>query len=294
MRILLLDAHIHPKNKFGFHLMCDAIGATLVVSDRVESLFEDWDIVYIPSHFIQSEYMPNTKKIIYGPHAFLFPTEMFQTYPFDSRCVYLQPSDWSKKFLEEVGGINMPIISSPFAVDVEKFKPEHSNKYFECVLYFKHRKSEELEYVETVLKEKNISYRLFHYCNKYKEEDYIQALNECHFAIWLDATESQGFALEECLSMNVPILVWNAKSMFQEVDSFGKQTYEEYLGRYKLEGTTIPYWDERCGIVFHEKEEFEINLQKMLDSYANFHPREFVLEELSPKVCMERLLSKLQ
>ena len=41
------------------------------------------------------------------------------------------------------------------------------------------------------------------------------------------------------------------------------------------------------------KEEFESNLQKMLDSYTNFHPREFVLENLSPKVCMKRLLEQI-
>ena len=293
MKILLIYSSFHHKNLEGLKLMCNSVNAQLCISDRIEYLIEDWDIIYVPTDFIEPEFMPNAKHILYGPHAFLFPKSPWNEYIFDSRCKYLLPSDWTKHYINETGGINLPIITLPFAVNVEKFKPIISNKYLHCIIYFKHRKSEELEFIESILKGNSISYRLFDYDKKYKEEDYIQALNECHFAIWLSSTESQGFALEECLSMNIPILVWNATSMFHEINSFGKQSYEEYLGKYKLEGTTIPYWDERCGIVFHEKEEFLPNLQKMIDSYTSFHPRTFVLEQLSPKICMERLLLKL-
>ena len=293
MKILFFDCWIHPKNLHGFKLMCDSIKAELVISNDIDNISKDWDIVYIPSTFFEPEYFVNTKHIIYGPHAFLFPQQIWQIYSFDSRCKYLLPSQWTKEFLNETGGINLPIITNPFAVDVEYFKPKDVSKKYECILYTKHRKPEHIEYVELLLKEKKIKYCKFDYLEKYKEEDYIQAINESNFMIMVASTESQGFALEECLSMNVPILVWNATSLFDEINSFGKQTYNEYLGKYKLKGTTIPYWDERCGISFTEKKDFETSLEKMRISYTQFHPRDYVLENLSPSVCMQKLLQNL-
>jgi len=293
MRILLIDSWIHEKNRIALELMCKSIGTELVISNNIETVFQPWDIVFSPSLFFENEYLLSVKQIIYGPHCFLFPVPPWQTYSFSSNAKYLLPSQWAKEFVDEIGGINLPTIINPFAVDVEKFKPSVSKNYYTCLLYVKHRKPEDVAYVESVLQLKGISYRKFDYLKKYKEEDYIKALNECHFGIWVTSTESQGFALQECLSMNVPILVWNATSLFDEINSFGEQTYRDKLGKYKLKGTTIPYWDERCGISFTEKDDFENNLDLMMSSYTQFHPRDYVIENLSPKVCMEKLLQNL-
>ena len=61
------------------------------------------------------------------------------------------------------------------------------------------------------------------YINKYNETDYINYLKECKYGIWVDAHESQGFALEEALSLDVPLLVWNIKSLNQEYDALLKR-----------------------------------------------------------------------
>jgi hypothetical protein len=295
MNILLFDSWIHEKNKNALKLMCDSIDKKCIVSNKIDDFFNSSEIVFIPSEAIDPHYFPNAKHIIYGPHCFLFPTPPFlkNTYEFPSNCKYIVPSEWTKTIMEDTGGLSLPIIVSPFAVDVEKFKPIITNKYFECLLYFKHRKAEDIEFIENILQEKNITYKKFIY-GKYKEEDYIKALNECHYGIWVTSTESQGFALQECLSMNVPILVWNATSLFDEYTLEGVQVYKDRIGQFELKGTTIPYWDERCGISFIKKEEFVPCLEIMRSSYTKFHPRDFVLENLSPKVCMERLLDLLK
>lgn len=294
MRILLFNCSIHFKNLHGFKLMCESINAELVISDNINNITDYWDIVFIPSLFINPEYFKNTKHILYGPHAFLFPHGNWKNYNFDNRSKYIQPSEWAKNFVNELGGINLPIIISPFAVDTEKFKPQNNIKDLDCIFYSKNRSKEDEDYIESILISKNLSYEKFSYKTKYEEEDYIKGIDRCKFAIFLDSTESQGFAIEECLSKNVPVLVFGATSMFDEIDSFGKQVYQEYLGRYKLEGTTVPYWDERCGIVFTKKEEYVENLEKIMATYESFSPREYILENLSPKVCMERLLNNLK
>jgi hypothetical protein len=295
MKILLFDSWIHEKNKIGLKLMCDSMDIKIIVSNKFEDFIDPSDIVFVPSDSIDPNYLPNAKNIVYGPHCFLFPTPPWlkNTHTFPDKCKYILPSKWTEDFVEETGGVSLPIIINPFAVDVEKFKPTISNKYLDCLVYFKHRRQEDIEYVENILQAKNVTYRKFIY-GKYKEEDYIKTLNECKYAVWVTSTESQGFALQECLSMNVPIVVWNATSLFDEYTLEGKHVYKDRIGQYELKGTTIPYWDERCGISFIKKEDFETSLEVMRGSYTKFHPRDFVLENLSPKVCMERLLKNLK
>ena len=48
---------------------------------------------------------------------------------------------------------------------------------------------------------------------------FFNYLQNSKYGIWLDAHESQGFALQEALSCNVPLLVWNISSMNQEYNS---------------------------------------------------------------------------
>ena len=41
----------------------------------------------------------------------------------------------------------------------------------------------------------------------------MAALKQARFCIWIGRHESQGFAFQECLASNVPILVWDVQSM---------------------------------------------------------------------------------
>jgi hypothetical protein len=64
---------------------------------------------------------------------------------------------------------------------------------------------------------------------------------------------------------------------------------QEYGSNYSnINATTIPYWDERCGEFFKEKEKFEEVYYKFINKLDTYKPREFILENLSPKKCGER------
>ena len=152
------------------------------------------------------------------------------------------------------------------------------------LLYFKHRSTTELYNIEKFLKEKSIDYTIFSYDQKYNENDYISYLQETKFGIWLDAHESQGFALQEALSINVPLLVWNVTSMNQE---FG-QNYNN------IPSTTIPYWDERCGEYFYNLEDLEKTYNLFLSKLESYKPREFILENLSFEVCEDKLIKTIE
>jgi glycosyltransferase involved in cell wall biosynthesis len=295
MKCLLIDSWIHKKNKHGFKLMCDSVGATLLISTQLnsESANDEWDIILSPSEYINPAYFPNAKKIIFGPHAFIhLKAPWTESQCFDSRCVYNLLSNWVVEFVKEQGNLGIETCTLPFAVDVERFKRDEPLEYkYDCFIYEKHRDIKIFQEVTNYVKSLGLKYKVFNTHKKYDEEEYLEVLKNVRFGIWLDSHESQGFALQEALSCNVPLVVLDAKSVFDERNEKGEVAYAAEQGKYKWLATTCPYWHECCGFKDQSLDVLKTNIVRMTKEYSRFKPREFVLEFLSPKVCMNRFLN---
>ena len=138
-----------------------------------------------------------------------------------------------------------------------------------------------------MLKNKGITYIIFNYGN-YTENDYLSSLKKCKFMISLDAHESQGFALQEAMSCNVPLLVLDAKSMHEETNN-SNFTYS-YLHNKKLLATSVPYWSEECGIKITDINKMSESIDNMMLNYKKYEPRNYIINTLSDKVCMQKIL----
>jgi hypothetical protein len=290
MKILYVDTYVHHKNKIGFLLMCKSKGIECVLSRERHEFLKEWDLVFIPSEYVPPSFFPYAKCIMYGPQNFVFangPWYKGHSF-FPPNCFYNLLSDWVIDVQDEMGGMALPAKALPFAVDVETFKPLNLPKEYDCFVYFKQRHSSELSYVVEELNRRKLTYKLITY-GSYKEEEYIDTLHKSKFGIWIGRHESQGFGLEEALSCNVPLLVWDCTSMFQEYNN-DTMIYKEHLGSKKLLATAKPYWDSTCGLSFTEKQDFSALLTKMMETYSTYQPREYVLKTLSPDACMNRLL----
>lgn len=294
MKFLYVDTHVHHKNKIGFILMCNARKIEYTLSKSPDDFQKEWDLVFIPSEFIHPGQFPHAKKIMYGPHNFVFVNGVWSKNSgrFPPNCFYNLLSDWVIDAQNEFGGLSLSTKSIPFAVDTETFKPVDSHKAYDCFIYFKSRHTDELKHVINMLNEKKITYKLIVYGN-YKEVDYIQTLHSSKFGIWIGRHESQGFALEEALSCNIPLLVFDCTSMFQEFNEKNEICYRNEMGKYLLKATAIPYWSDACGIKFTELSQFEMNLDRMVKEYTSFQPRAFVEATLSPEACADRLITAL-
>jgi hypothetical protein len=248
-------------------------------------------LVWIPQGVYHSLQLPNVKHILYGPHNFVFPQTpwTYRIEPVFERSIYTCLSSHVQKIWEQFPQIVMPIKPLPFPVDVEKFKPESLEKIYDCFVYFKSRSKQNLQYIENILLSLNYNYKVLSYGN-YKEEEYIDVLNKSKFGVWLGAHESQGFALQECLSMNVPLIVCNVKSLNDEINGEGNHSYMEYKDSYDLSATSCPYFDERCGTVLYDLNELPNSLENMKNNYTSYQSRNYILENLSPKVCYERII----
>jgi hypothetical protein len=171
----------------------------------------------------------------------------------------------------------IPIKSFPFPVEIDLFKPDEDEIKENVFVMFKHRKPEELRFIENFLNNKKISYKTFRY-GSYKQDDYIKHLKTCKYGIWIGRHESQGFALQESLSCNVPLLVWNVTNMRQQ---------HGWNGCPDVYGITIPYWSKTCGEYFYKEHEFEKKYNIFLQNLNNYKPREFIKNKVSVKQCAE-------
>jgi hypothetical protein len=257
------------------------------------------DVLWIPFSYVPPMAFPNAKRIIYGPHNFVFPFGGWTRLDLrgDSRVSYNCLSEWNRgvvrKSLEGTAA-NYPLCTLPFPVDTEDFRPKTIEKSLDCFVYFKKRRPEHLEAVLDTLKRlsidlgRGLSYVVLKY-GSYKEEDYKDVLAAARYGIWVGCHEPQGFALEEALSCNVPLVVWDAAKMGDEWnESVSRPEYGEEEGAHVA--TSIPYWSGECGLVVKEADELMTALRAMNVLYTSYCPRDFVLRTLSPRACAARWL----
>ena len=278
MKILILNNWFHGKNKIGLEKMLNYLGYEYEYGDNKK--IKDYEVIYSPSQPIDVSKYPD-KKFIFGPHFSVFPDNKLKKISNKNNSVYIQPSIWAaKQWIIKGADEYLPIKVLPFAVDIEKFKPIKEERE-KIMLYYKTRDSKELDLLENFLKSKQIIYKIFSYKKRYQEEDYLRYLQECKYGIILGRHESQGFAIEEALSCNVPLLVWNAICMSQETIS----------GYSKAESTTIPYWDSKCGEYFTKYDELEDKFNIFLEKVdkKEYNPRDFIINNLTEKHCGEVL-----
>ena len=256
MDITLIDGFIHNKNK----LALDKLNLT--------NNFNKSKYIYSPSKYIDISKYPN-KKFIFGPHFSTFPTTKFNN--IHNNAIYIQPSEWvTNLWKDEFKYDCIPVITYAFGVDTDKFTINEDNEKTEVFVYYKMRNPQLLEQLRTYLHMRNINYTFIQY-GSYNEEDYLNLLQKSKYGIWLGCHESQGFALEEALSCNVPLYVLDVKGMSDEYNC------PPQYKNIKTVPTSAPYWDDRCGIKSYTMDRFNEFLSK-LDKYKS---RDYILENLT-------------
>jgi hypothetical protein len=293
---LLFHSPGHPKNTHAIQQMCSSVGwdCEFTTSDtRLRTA--DYDIVIMNTKYISPEEFPPHVKIIYGPQYFIKDVRgmhgSLRTELLGKAC-YNCLSAWNIDAQKEMTGeIAIPLTTFPYSVDVSRFAPDNTiPKTLDCLLYFKHRDKALLTATHTYLQSKGYSIAVYIY-GSYREDQYLADLRRTKFMVVIDAHESQGFALEEAMSCNVPLFVIDATSMYDELNGSGIPNWSHMRPKH-LYATSVPYWSDKCGLRITTLAE----LPTAFEDFSNkleaevFQPRDYVLETLSPIVCMRRIL----
>jgi SAM-dependent methyltransferase len=282
----------HPNNKRAMMRMCTAAGIEYeLTNDRQRLKRPDYEYAWIPMGWISPDEFPRHVKILYGPHFSIFPEGPLigpRNPEWSKRAVYNVLADWNLAVFSEFAKETViPLAALPFGINPAIEDVRTHPKTLDCILYFKDRAPAQLEFTKALLDKKNLKYRIFKY-GSYSNDDYMKTLKTVKFVLWLGRHESQGFAFQDCLASNVPILLWDATTMTDEWNS-----YKEHKGHKHLYATAATQWSSECGEKILREYELESALDYMVGHYDKYTPRKFILERVSDKITMDNVLKCL-
>ncbi len=161
---------------------------------------------------------------------------------------------------------------------------EVTTKEDKCLVYFKKRPDDHLDFVLSFLENRGIEYSLFEY-GKYKNEDLKIAAKKSKFGVFLSCAESQGFAVQEMMAANLPLYVWNDYK-------WNSQILNNYfnVNNDALTGISVSLWSEQNGIIVNSKYEFELNYDKFISNLNQYRPSEIVNKELTFEVFEKNIM----
>lgn len=160
----------------------------------------------------------------------------------------------------------------PVGIDTGQFKPSYE-KSNDCLIYVKNRSEHEVEAAKKLVQRSGHSYKVIEY-GSYKEAEFIDLVRKSVFCFVVGNTESQGIALQEIMSCNVPLFVWD------------KTKWDHRGPEFEVDATTVPYWNDKCGAKFSTKSdnplpELNLHFRIFCQNLSKYQPRQYILENLN-------------
>jgi GR25 family glycosyltransferase involved in LPS biosynthesis len=287
----------HHKIFASIQRMCKSHNIEFEFIQNPSRLYQqrDFDLLICNNEYINPEDFPDVK-IVYSNKFLVFPEDIL-TSPYNEKlknnCCYNTLANWNTIVHKEMfENFLMDFVELPYGIDVDTFQPVKNinEKTHDCLIYFKDRDPQLLEDAIKTLKNRGLSYLIIHY-RHYQEYDYKDHLDRCKFMIVIGRHESQGFAIEEAMAKNIPLLVLDCESMYDEV-TYGEKVYEKHKQNNKnLLATAVPYWSNECGIKITKIDELNKSLDVMTENLETYRPRDYILKTLTDSICMERILN---
>lgn len=271
----------------------DRLGIKYVFNEPISKHRFNWihddPIVLIEAGFIG-------RPVVVGPNIAVLPKDLpiFRKKLPDG-SIYLHPCKWTIDVWKLLGFSEVALKAWPVGIDTDKFENIPRNDKVKVLLYFKQRDLNLLDLAKRILDRMGISYILIEY-GRYSETEYIAALAECRYGVWIGCSESQGIALQEAMATNLLLIVLEAATIFDTVPTKSKG-YVGYDFPKKLSSvktSSVPYFDDRCGIKIDSIEDLEKAINELEARYSEFNPRDFVKSELSLDGRANQLMGYLQ
>ena len=220
--------------------------------------------------------------LVAGPANALFPEEADNILLDPAIDLLIVPSVWVRNlYFASAPQLVPKTYVCPSGVDVEMWKPSDAPRDPQCVIYWKSGDEKFCEEVEAIVESRALEAIRIRY-GHYKASEYREVLDKSAFGVFLSSFETQGLALAEAWSMDVPTLVWDPRAQ------------ASWRGRSFTSGSSAPYLTDATGAAWTSSRELSECLDDAIRHRERFHPREWVLNHMTDAVCAERLLKTIQ
>lgn len=218
------------------------------------------------------------KRLLAGPNIVIFPSDHKDLIAAPEIDLYLTPDVFTRDlYIEDCPALQGRCVPWPAGVDTEYWKPTlESIARDQVVVYSKQAKGPTASVSDCIeiLQQRGYHVELIEY-HKYTHSQYYDVLRRAYLMIGFVRSESQGLAWAEAWSMDVPTLIWRNDS---------------YALRGKTwRASTAPYLTDETGLFFTDWQEFENALDQWEQYPERFHPRAWILENMSDEVCARKL-----
>jgi glycosyltransferase involved in cell wall biosynthesis len=228
------------------------------------------------------------KPAVLGPNIVVLPKDLPKFRPQLKNCIYLHPCEWAVGVWQQLGFTECQLLAWSVGIDYESFDVSRKNVINDQVMvYYKQRDPILLTEVLRVIKKNNLTPVVITY-GEYTEEQYLEALSKSSFGVWLGCHESQGIALQEALAAGLPLIVIDAKSLF---DAYAQNTYDFPSILKSFRTTSAPYFDPRCGLIIDGIDELDWAINEVKDGFNNLNPKEYIKETLSLEISARKLVN---
>ncbi len=234
---------------------------------------------------IQNRKRLRARKLWAGPNIVVVPQEAdaVLTKP-EIDCIVV-PTKWvADVYSRERSELAPKIWIWPAAIDTDFWTPASPPKLY-WVIYNKYEDALAAQ-IAKVLERLNVRFVQITY-GQYPHMKYREILENAIGLIWLSRSESQGLALLEALSMDVPAAVWDPGDW--------KYQSPELKREFTASATSAPYFSDECGVRFKSALEFESVFQTFSEHSASYHPREYILKNgLDLRSNKDRIMSLIR
>lgn len=229
-----------------------------------------------PTVFAKLEGLSNPRVV--GPGIYASPLEGPTLFD-DKRIVaFLSTCKWFEDMFRPFYGDRLRHWFGGFDINTFADARTHEKK-FDVLIYDKIYFDREQTYARTIgpliaqLERDGLTYRIIRYGN-YSFDEYIQAVKESRSMAFFAASETQGMAYQECLALNTPIFAWD--------EGVWPDPRAAKLSDQPVPCTSVPYFDDRCGLRFQAANMLE-RWKQFRDNLRSYEPRAFIAETMTFK-----------
>lgn len=234
-------------------------------------------------HVLFDKHWPNP--IILGAGIYSHPIDypdLLKLHPNVKRI--LVPGEWMKNMFEPYYGAK--VLSWPTGIDTSFWAPDKRVENVDFLIYDKPlwKADQSPDYIlNTIIEQLNSAGLTYQYI-KYGSYDLAKLLDwsrSSKACIFLSAHETQGLAYQQILSTNTPILAFDKGGYWPD------PSYYPHKVQFKPV-SSVPYWDDRCGMKFSGEHAFSEQLNLFLNKLDQFAPRDYILENLTLEKCAQK------